>query len=163
MASPSGDGRRSADPSSPALSAQNPDVVPRSATPNYQDSKLNLLPHSHVYERTTSPSDSQLNGSQYINEKAGEPVPLIGADGKKMEVVERENISGSRKRWVFFTWLLTFWMPTFTIGWITRSPRKDVRQAWREKLAINLLIWLSCASLMFFMGMLLVIAMRQLY
>ncbi|CRK33678.1 hypothetical protein BN1723_019867 [Verticillium longisporum] len=29
-------------------------------------------------------------------------------------------------------------------------PRKDVRMAWREKLAINLIIWLSCLLAAFF-------------
>jgi chitin synthase len=154
MSSPhGGEGRYSPShpSSSPALSPQNPDVVPRSATPNYQDPKHNLIPNAQVYERANSQSDSPLNGSHYVNEKAGEPA-LLGSDGKKMEVVEREQISGSRKRWVFFVWMLTFWMPSFLIRWIVKTPRKDIRQAWREKLAINLLIWLSCGSLMFFMG-----------
>jgi chitin synthase len=30
--------------------------------------------------------------------------------------------------------------------------RKDVRLAWREKLAINLLIWFSCGFVVFFIG-----------
>jgi len=148
MASPRGDDarRHSPNPSSPALSAQNPDVVPHSATPTYQDSKLNLIPNANVYERANSPSDSPLTSNQYVNEKAGEP---LAGSGQKMEVVERQKISGSRKRWVFFTWLLTFWMPSFVIRWIVRTPRKDIRQAWREKLAINLLIWLSCFLVFF--------------
>jgi chitin synthase len=70
----------------------------------------------------------------------------------KMEVVEQEIISGSRKRWMFCVWMLTFWMPTPVIRRIVKSPRKDIGDAWREKLAINIIIWFSCLLAVFFMS-----------
>ncbi|EON63727.1 chitin synthase [Coniosporium apollinis CBS 100218] len=69
----------------------------------------------------------------------------------KMEEVDSVPVSGSRKRWLFMVWLLTFYIPDFAIRILGRMKRKDVRTAWREKLAINLLIWLSCAFVVFFM------------
>ncbi|EFX04149.1 chitin synthase [Grosmannia clavigera kw1407] len=63
---------------------------------------------------------------------------------KTMEEVEEFKDSPSRKRWVAMVYMLTFFVPDFLIRIIGRMPRKDVRQAWREKLAINMLIWFSC-------------------
>ena len=69
---------------------------------------------------------------------------------KKMEEVDDVKMTGSRKRWLALVYLLTFYIPDFTIKFIGRMKRKDVRTAWREKLAINLLIWLSCGFVVFF-------------
>ena len=69
---------------------------------------------------------------------------------KNMEEVDTVPVSGSRKRWLAVVYLLTFYIPDFLIKWIGRMKRKDIRLAWREKLAINLLIWFSCAFVVFF-------------
>ena len=69
---------------------------------------------------------------------------------KSMVEVEEYKDSSSRKRWVFMVYLFTWFVPDFLIRWIGRMPRKDVRMAWREKLAINLLIWLMCGVAVFF-------------
>ena len=80
-------------------------------------------------------------------QRLGEKVPE--QELKEVDVIET---SGSRKRWLFVVYLLTFYVPDFLIRWIGRMPRKDVRTAWREKYAINLLIWLSCALVVFLMS-----------
>ena len=69
---------------------------------------------------------------------------------KAMEEVEEFRDSSSRKRWVFITYLLTWFIPEFLIKWAGRMPRKDVRMAWREKVAINFIIWFSCLVAAFF-------------
>ncbi|KAJ3530388.1 hypothetical protein NM208_g9348 [Fusarium decemcellulare] len=70
---------------------------------------------------------------------------------KSLEEVEEYRDKPSRKRWVFLVFFLTFFVPDFLIRFVGRMPRKDVRMAWREKLAINMLIWLMCAVAAFFM------------
>ena len=69
---------------------------------------------------------------------------------KKLVEVDTVPTSGSRKRWLFCVYLVTFIIPDFLIKWIGRMKRKDIRTAWREKLAINLMIWLSCLFVIFF-------------
>jgi len=69
---------------------------------------------------------------------------------KTMVEVEEVKTSASRKRWMFLVWLLTFLVPDFMIRWLGRMPRKDVRTAWREKLAINMMIWFFCLFAAFF-------------
>lgn len=81
---------------------------------------------------------------------------------KSMVEVEEYKDSSSRKRWVFVTYLMTFFVPDFLIQHLGRMPRKDVRMAWREKLAINMLIWLMIAFVAFFMiGLPMLICPRQ--
>ncbi|KAK4041368.1 glycosyltransferase [Parachaetomium inaequale] len=70
---------------------------------------------------------------------------------KELEEMEEYKDSPSRKRWVFIVHLLTFFVPDFLIRWMGRMARKDVRMAWREKLAINMIIWFSCLFAAFFM------------
>ena len=71
---------------------------------------------------------------------------------KELQEIDVVQTSGSRKRWLFVVYALTFYIPDIFIKWFGRIKRKDVRLAWREKLAINLLIWLSCGVLIFLMS-----------
>lgn len=69
---------------------------------------------------------------------------------KTMVEVEEVKISPSRKRWIALVYMMTWLIPDILIRWFGRMPRKDVRMAWREKLAINMLIWLCCLFAAFF-------------
>ncbi|KAK9386585.1 chitin synthase-domain-containing protein [Lipomyces mesembrius] len=72
-----------------------------------------------------------------------------GIHGREEEINDIQS-TPARKRWMFLVWFLTFWCPDSFIKKLGNMPRKDVRIAWREKLAINLLIWLSCGITVFF-------------
>jgi chitin synthase len=48
--------------------------------------------------------------------------------------------SSARRRWVALCWLLAWWIPPPCLTHVGRLKRMDIRQAWREKLALNLLI-----------------------
>ena len=69
---------------------------------------------------------------------------------KKLVEVDAVVTSGSRKRWLFVVYAVTFLIPDFLIKWLGRMKRKDIRTAWREKFAINMLIWLSCLFVVWF-------------
>ncbi|PGH18322.1 hypothetical protein AJ80_04500 [Polytolypa hystricis UAMH7299] len=89
------------------------------------------------------------SGDMFKNLETREQMAEKGNE-KKMEEVDDVVTSGSRKRWLFIVYLLTWYIPDFAIKFIGRMKRKDIRVAWREKLAINYLIWLSCAVAVFF-------------
>ncbi|KAF2762158.1 chitin synthase ChsE [Pseudovirgaria hyperparasitica] len=91
------------------------------------------------------------SGDMFKNLETREQMAEKGAETKKMEEIDVAHVSGSRKRWLFVVYMLTFFIPDFLIKWIGRMPRKDIRIAWREKLTINILIWISCAAVMFLM------------
>lgn len=88
-------------------------------------------------------------GDMFKNLDTREQMAERGNEKSLVEVEEFRD-SPSRKRWVFTTFLLTWFIPDFLIRWCG-MPRKDVRMAWREKLAINLIIWFSCCVAVFFM------------
>jgi len=89
------------------------------------------------------------SGDMFRNLETREQMAEKGNE-KIMEEVDDVVVSGSRKRWLAVVYLLTFMIPDLLIKWVGRMKRKDIRTAWREKLAINLLIWLSCAFVVFF-------------
>jgi len=73
-----------------------------------------------------------------------------GNDIKVAEVEERP-MTGERKRWLVIVYFMTWMLPDFVIRIVGRMKRKDIRMAWREKLAINMIIWFSCLFVVFFM------------
>lgn len=103
--------------------------------------------------------DDEENQSQYESEfqfqdlkaskvdiESGAAVPDVG----KKEVIERvSEITASRKCWTCFTWSLTWWVPSFCMTWCGLK-RPDIRMAWREKVAICVLIFFMCCALLFF-------------
>lgn len=88
-------------------------------------------------------------GDMFQNLDTREQMAERGNEKSLVEVEEYKD-SPSRKRWVFMVYFLTWLIPDFLIRWIGKMPRKDVRMAWREKLAINMLIWLMCGFAAFF-------------
>ena len=65
------------------------------------------------------------------------------------EVAEVIKETSARRRWVALCWMLTWWVPNFVLRYVGGMKRMDVRQAWREKLALNLLIWFMCGCAVF--------------
>jgi chitin synthase len=106
---------------------------------------------------------SAINGDMFKNLETREQMAEKGNEAK-LEVVDEHPESSSRKRWVFFVWMLTFYIPSPLIGIFggKDKKRKDIRMAWREKLAINLCIWLSCAFVVFFMSMLFILVLQAI-
>lgn len=68
-------------------------------------------------------------------------------EGKKGQTVEEVPSSGARRMWLFLVWSLTWWIPSFLLSWVGRMKRLDVRLAWREKVALCMLVMLFCGSL----------------
>ncbi|KAI1639316.1 class V chitin synthase [Biscogniauxia mediterranea] len=88
-------------------------------------------------------------GDMFKNLDTREQMAERGNEKSLVEVEEYRD-SPSRKRWVFMVFAMTWFIPDFLIRWVGSMPRKDVRMAWREKVAINFLIWLLCLFAAFF-------------
>ena len=64
----------------------------------------------------------------------------------------------ARRWWIRITWLLTWWIPSFLLVHLGGMKRPDVRMAWREKVAIFMMIFGLCGIVVFYIvvfGMLL--------
>lgn len=72
-------------------------------------------------------------------------------EGETTEVIKETS---ARRRWVALCWMLTWWVPSPLLTHVGRMKRLDVRQAWREKLALNLLIWFVCGCAVFVIAIL---------
>ena len=78
----------------------------------------------------------------------GELEPGV-AHGTDAQVAERLPTSRMRRAWLVLVWALTFWLPSPVLLAVPSLRRSDVRLAWREKLAINMIIWLVCLCSIF--------------
>ncbi|ROW14540.1 hypothetical protein VPNG_03192 [Cytospora leucostoma] len=137
-------------------------LIPGSNSPGYHDrTKSGYFGSNDVDARSDAGGSALGGGDMFKNLETREEMAQKGNE-KNMEEVEEYKDSASRKRWVFFTYFLTWFIPDFLIRLVGRMPRKDVRMAWREKLAINMLIWLSCGVALFFtIGLPLIICPKQ--
>ncbi|KAI8376017.1 chitin synthase-domain-containing protein [Radiomyces spectabilis] len=102
--------------------------------------------------------DSQEYGSDLLSQSQGQSTH----DEKKMELgdpallpsevieEEKEQLSSVRRKWVALVWLLTWWMPSPCLNYCGGMKRKDIRLAWREKVALCFLIFLLSAAMVVF-------------
>ncbi|BGP30551.1 hypothetical protein JCM10296v2_002306 [Rhodotorula toruloides] len=106
-------------------------------------------------EQSLAPSGYTSSRPMFDSRGMPEKQEKMSKDGKEgQETVEVIRMSPARKRWVALTWLFTWWMPSPLLSWFGGMRRRDVRMAWREKLLINILIWLLCGSAIFVIAVL---------
>ncbi|KAJ2869889.1 hypothetical protein GGH93_005992 [Coemansia aciculifera] len=89
-----------------------------------------------------------------------------GGDGNvekgNHEHIEDLETTKSRRAWVGFTWAVTFWLPSPLLAMVGRMKRPDVRMAWREKVAICVIIVFLWFLLLFIIiGLGLILCPRQ--
>ncbi|KAL1843363.1 hypothetical protein VTJ49DRAFT_1950 [Mycothermus thermophilus] len=148
LPSDAGDGSTPGDPF--GMSKERLLLSAGNATPaSFGEKKANYFGSNDVDARSDAGASAFGGGDMFKNLDTREQMAERGNE-KEMEEVEEYRDSPSRKRWVFLVYLLTWFIPDFLIRWIGRMPRKDVRMAWREKLAINMIIWFSCLVAAFF-------------
>ena len=87
------------------------------------------------------------NGNGYMNLGSATNLPASKSPPKPVEVVPT---TATRRWWVRFVWLCTWWIPSFLLSWIGGMKRSDVRMAWREKVTICILIFTLCGMVIFY-------------
>ncbi|KWU45750.1 hypothetical protein RHOSPDRAFT_16072 [Rhodotorula sp. JG-1b] len=84
------------------------------------------------------------------NKEAG----VLDREGNPQEgegkAIEEVPTSRGRRVWVALVWALTWWIPTPCLTYVGRMKRPDVRMAWREKLALCMLIGFFCGIVIFY-------------
>ncbi|KAI9496030.1 chitin synthase-domain-containing protein [Zychaea mexicana] len=92
---------------------------------------------------------SQHSGSEYVHETKA--AYYNEASRQRDEDEEEEPpVSGNRRKWLFVVWLLTWWIPSPCLSYCGGMKRKDIRMAWREKVALCILISLMCLAMILF-------------
>ncbi|KAI5116392.1 hypothetical protein M0805_005329 [Coniferiporia weirii] len=105
----------------------------------------------------TEPDEGSAWGSEW-DKKGGqspqqESLPKEGGNlvvHSAPNAVEEVPTSRSRRMWLILVRLSTWWIPDFLLIWIGRMKRPDIRLAWREKVTICLIIFMACASIIFY-------------
>ncbi|KAI1748227.1 chitin synthase [Xylaria castorea] len=119
-------------------------------TPQYSDkARGGYFGSGDIDTRSEAGASAFGAGDMFKNLDTREQMAERGNEKSLVEVEEYRD-SASRKRWIFTVYLLTWFVPDFLIRWAGGMSRKDVRMAWREKLAINFIIWFSCLLAAFF-------------
>ncbi|KAG0272981.1 hypothetical protein BGZ95_011225 [Linnemannia exigua] len=81
-------------------------------------------------------------------------------DGSKEKGAEEEDeeekipITTARRNWVFLTYALTWWIPSFCLSKCGKMVRPDIRMAWREKVALCILIGFLSLIMVFYIAVL---------
>ena len=79
----------------------------------------------------------------------GDFVNQLDPELAKNRVIETRRVSMGRRLWVAFVWAVTFWVPSPLLRFIGRMRRPDIRLAWREKVALCLIILLMNGIIIF--------------
>ncbi|KAJ1977574.1 hypothetical protein H4R35_002241 [Dimargaris xerosporica] len=80
--------------------------------------------------------------------------PMLPEKEATREPKEKVKLSAVRRRWLCLTWTLTWWIPSFMISCCGRLKRKDQQIAWREKVALCILIFFLCLFVIFWIAIL---------
>jgi chitin synthase len=115
----------------------------------YGDDKQGYFGSRELDARSDAGASAFNSGDMFKNLETREQMAEKSKE-RRLEEVDVVTLSGSRRRWLAIVYFLTWWVPDFAIRWVGRMPRKDIRVAWREKLAINMIIWLFCGIAVFF-------------
>lgn len=117
---------------------------------------------SQKFEQTpeyTEPEDGSAWGSEWDKKGAADRSPQVENLQKEAgglvvnnapNAVEEVPTSRSRRFWLFMVRLSTWWIPDFLLTSLGRMKRPDVRLAWREKVTICLIIFFTCAFILFY-------------
>ena len=94
------------------------------------------------YEKVHDPSyDAAETGDSDFVVKEKRPVHVA------TEVIATTR---ARRWWIRITWFFTWWIPSFLLVHVGRMKRPDIRMAWREKLAIFMMVALLCGTVLFY-------------
>ncbi|KAF9972361.1 hypothetical protein BGZ73_004549, partial [Actinomortierella ambigua] len=67
---------------------------------------------------------------------------------------DKPPTTAARRNWVILTWALTWWIPTVFLSKCGKMIRPDIRMAWREKVALCVLIFFLSLIMIFYIAVL---------
>ena len=104
------------------------------------------------YSDSASNQESEFHSADEFRKrksKLGNLEAASQAPKKKEIITKTEKVTRQRKLWVCCTWLLTWWVPSFCLSICGGMKRPDIRMAWREKVALCIIIFFMCMGLLF--------------
>ncbi|KAJ1848470.1 hypothetical protein LPJ57_008561, partial [Coemansia sp. RSA 486] len=102
-------------------------------------------------EKTVDDAGSDCDASKSEKKEAVGDLPELEEED---DSDDKNRISPSRRYWLVIVWLLTWWVPSPLLSWCGKLRRKDQRIAWREKVALCVMIFLCCCVIIFWIAVL---------
>ncbi|CAO3619818.1 unnamed protein product [Mucor hiemalis] len=102
-------------------------------------------------------AESRFGGGSFYNQgdvmTPGTLSPQLPPPEEDLNATEEKpsSMTPGRKRWLWFVWAVTFWIPSLFLIKCGRMKRKDVRIAWREKVALCAIITFMCGFVIWFL------------
>ncbi|KAI9217611.1 chitin synthase-domain-containing protein [Blastocladiella britannica] len=81
-----------------------------------------------------------MGGASTVSSSSSTPPPAAS---------QQPKATPTRRRWLFFTWLITFWVPPFMMGICCGLKDRAAQMAWREKVAICFVIFVMSGAMLF--------------
>ncbi|KAH6600736.1 hypothetical protein BASA61_002244 [Batrachochytrium salamandrivorans] len=78
-----------------------------------------------------------------------EAIP-VASDAPAETSTKKQPLSTIRRNWLCCTWCLTWWIPSFLLRMCGKMSQPAVQLAWREKVALNIIILFMCCFLLFY-------------
>ncbi|KAL9538457.1 hypothetical protein MBANPS3_010917 [Mucor bainieri] len=109
---------------------------------------------AHHRQHYANDTDSQTVSDNYDSASASGYLEMktmpLAAEQQEPEQ-EEHKVTAVRKRWLFFVWAMTWWVPTPLMVWCGRMKRKDIQIAWREKFALCIIILFMSGFIIWFL------------
>ncbi|KAL7331866.1 hypothetical protein PS15p_203994 [Mucor circinelloides] len=106
-------------------------------------------------QQYTNDTDSQTASDNYDSASASGYLEMktmpVAVDESPPYQEEEHKVTAVRKRWLFFVWTMTWWVPTPFMVWCGRMKRKDIQIAWREKFALCIIIFFMSGFIIWFL------------
>ncbi|CAO3635495.1 unnamed protein product [Mucor fragilis] len=111
---------------------------------------------SSFYNNNSQYAESRFgaNDSFYNNTATDDSVsPPMAPPTTDLDATDEKEstMTPSRKRWLWFVTLMTWWIPKLLLVKWGRMKRKDVRIAWREKVVLCMIITCMCGFVIWFL------------
>ncbi|CEP12919.1 hypothetical protein [Parasitella parasitica] len=117
-----------------------------------EDESGQYVENEGSYYGSDSYGYSSTGGGNGDDAKNGLGIPQVPlAENLDVSEEDETKMTAGRKRWLFFVYFATWWIPSKFMVWCGRMKRKDVRVAWREKVTLCMLIFLMCAFVIWFL------------
>ncbi|KAK4516946.1 uncharacterized protein ATC70_000274 [Mucor velutinosus] len=153
------------------MDLQTRDIPPTASTPHaapmmqpeFDNATSDTLPlpsvagHSLYSDNNSHYAESRFgnnyfNGDSYTVTDGSFSPPMAPPTTDLDATDEKEGtMTPSRKRWLWFVTLMTWWIPKILLVKLGRMKRKDVRIAWREKVVLCMIITCMCGFVIWFL------------
>lgn len=122
---------------------------------NKRASMSTIDPFHNRAEELSLGGEEEDTGKLYYGQPSFNAVDVLEKGGHVSELrdmgsIEEESTSRARVWWVRFVSICTFYIPNRFLSGLGGMKRPDVQMAWREKVTICMLIFFSCAFVLFY-------------